>query len=105
MINWPRGVRLSVYDEDMVLIEQSRDRQYDLNDEIFQSWDDRRIFLEVAVHSKHWPSWDAERLAWIENRIRWDLRFDCNLFILRRRTRKRGQPCTKGFVWKIHVHL
>lgn len=103
MINWPRGVHLSVYDENKWLVELSEDRQYDLNDELFQSWGPRVVYLEVQVNSKNWRFWDSESLRWIENRIRWDLEFDANEFYLRRYTRKQGQPCTEGFIWKIDV--
>jgi hypothetical protein len=103
-IDWPRGVRLSVYDEHMVKIEQSRDRKYDLNDNLFQAWDDRIVYLEVAVSNKDWHCWDTEALNWIESRIKWDLAFDGNEFSLRRHTRKRFHPCSGGFVWRIHVH-
>lgn len=103
-IYWPRGVRLSVYDKDMLFIEESRDRKYDLNDNLFQSWSTRTVYLEVAVNSKHWRRWDSEALNWIENRIKWDLAFDGNEFSLQRHTRKRLHPCTAGFVWRIYVH-
>ena len=103
MIYWPRGVRLFVYDENMFPVEASRDRKYDLNDELFQPWDHRIVYLEVQVHSKNWRFWNTKSLRWIENRIRWDLRFDANEFYLRRHTRKRRQPCVEGFIWRIDV--
>ena len=102
-INWPRGIRLTVYDENMLLIVDSHERQYDLGEELFPSSDERIVYLEVEVHSKEWHRWDKEALNWIENRIRWDLEYDGNEFSLRRHTRNRGHPCTEGFVWKIHV--
>lgn len=102
-IDWPRGVRLAVYDSDKSLIERSRDRKFDLHDNLFQAWDNRTVFLEVAVNSKDWNRWGSEELSWIEDRIKWDLSFDGDEFSLRRHTRKRLHPCTEGFVWRIHV--
>jgi len=103
-IDWPRGVRLSIYDEHMQPIEQSRDRQYDLNDNLFQAWDNRTVYLAVAVNNNRWHRWDSEALNWIENRIKWDLAFDGNEFSLRKHTRRRLHPCTEAFLWRIHVH-
>jgi len=103
-LTWPRGIRISAYDEDMVLIDQSQDLKYDLNDNLFQAWTDRIVYLEVAVHSKRWRRWSPDALACIEAIIREDLEFDGNEFSLRRHTRKRLHPCTEGFVWRIHVY-
>ena len=89
--NWPRGIRLSAYDKDMVLIDQSRDHKYDLNDNLFQAWSERTVYLEVEVHNKHWRRWNREALSCIETTIRLDLEFDGNEFSLRRHTRKRLQ--------------
>jgi hypothetical protein len=100
---WPRGIRLSAYDEDKTLIEHSRDLRYDLNDNLFQSWAERIVYLEVQVHSTRWRRWDSEALQYIETIIREDLEFDGNEFSLRRHTRKRLHPCNEGFVWRIHV--
>jgi hypothetical protein len=100
---WPRGIRLSAYDKDMVLIDQSRDLRYDLNDHLFQAWADRTVYLEVEVHSKKWRVWSSDALNCIEAIIKEDLEFDGNEFSLRRHTRKRDYPCTEKFVWKIHV--
>lgn len=103
MIMWPRGVHLLVCDEHKCFVETSKNRKYDLNDELFQTWRNRTIYLEVQVNNKNWGVWDTEALKWIEKRIRWDLKFDGNHFSLRRYTRRRGHPCSEGFVWKLTV--
>src|SRR5258708_1577778 len=103
-ILWPIGTRLFVYDRAKLLVDKSRNRKYDLNDNLFQAWSDRLIYLEVEVHNELWKLWDSKALTWIERRIRWDLRFDGNEFNLRRHTRRRGYPCAEGFLWMIHVH-
>ena len=100
---WPRGVRLSAYDQDMLLIDQSRDRNYDLNDNLFQSWSHRIIYLGVAIYSKNWPVWDEESLRWIEDRIVEDLEFDGNEVKHLRHTRRAGRPCNQEFIWKLDV--
>ena len=100
---WPRGIRLSVYDADRSLIDQSHDQKYDLNDNLFQTCTDRTVYLAVEIHSKNWRQWDSEALSCIEAIIKEDLEFDGNEFSLRRHTRKR-LPCTERFVWRIQVH-
>ena len=102
-IYWPRGVRLSVYDEGLNLIGESRDRTYDLNDNLFQAWGNRTVYLGVAIHSKNWPVWDAESLEWIEERIVWDLESDGNEVNLARHTRRRRRPCSEEFIWQLDV--
>ena len=102
-IYWPRGVRLRVYDANLVLIDQSKDRQYDLNDNLFQVWGHRIVYLGVEVHSKNWPEWDKQALSWIEHRILWDLYFDGNEVDLTRHTPRLGRPCTEEFIWRLDV--
>lgn len=102
-IYWPRGVRLRVYDEYMSVIEESRDRVYDLNDNLFQAWTPRIVYLGVEVHSKNWSVWNSEALRCIERRILWDLEFDGNEVNLTRHTRSRRLPCTEEFIWCLNV--
>lgn len=102
-IYWPRGVRLYVYDEDMHFIGESRDRKYDLNDNLVQAWDERTVYLGVEIHSKNWPVWDEESLKWIESRIVWDLQFDGNEVELTRHTQRVLGPCTEEFIWRLDV--
>jgi len=102
-IYWPRGVRLYVYDENLVLIDQSRDRKYDLNDNLFQAWRHRIVYLGVEINSKNWPIWDKASLSWIEGRILWDLEFDGNEVDLLRHTRRLRRPCTEQFIWRLDV--
>jgi len=101
---WPRGFRFTVYDAALVPIEQSKDRQYDLNDNLFQAWGSRIVYLGVEVHSKNWPTWNKQSLSWIERRILWDLHFDGNEVDLTRQTRPLRGPCTEEFIWKLDVN-
>ena len=102
-IYWPRGVRLRAYDDNLVFIEESNDRQYDLNDNLFQAWGDRTVYLGVEVHSKNWHAWNKQALAWIERRILWDLHFDGNEVDLTRHTPQLGRPCAEEFIWRLDV--
>ena len=99
-IYWPRGVRIIVYDEDRAVVARSRDRTYDLVDNVFLHDDDRIVYVGVAVHSKNWRFWNTETLERIEERIRWDMEFDA-LRARIKRTSRPGGPCSKEFVWKV----
>ena len=103
--DWPPQVQLYVYNEDMCVIDESRDRNYDLNDNLFQVWDSssRTIYLGIETKSNNWPVWDEDSLKWIEARIVWDLEFDGNEVSVSRYTRQVGRPCTEEFIWKINM--
>ena len=103
--DWPPRTTLYIYDEEMILIEQSRDRKYDLNDNLFQVWDSdsRTVYLGVETESKNWPVWDEDSLKWIEERIAWDLEFDGNEVDISRHTQKIGRPCTEEFIWRLDM--
>ncbi|MDQ7839013.1 MAG: hypothetical protein RDU59_11060 [Thermodesulfobacteriota bacterium] len=103
--DWPSQVRLFVYDEGLRLIEESRDRKYDLNDNLFQAWPEghRIVYLGVETGSKNWPVWDEASLRWIEARIEWDLEFDGNQVKVIRHTQQIGFPCTQEFIWRLDI--
>ena len=103
--DWPPRVRLYVYDEEMCLVDESRDRKYDLNDNLFQAWDrsSRTVYLGVETESKNWPVWDEESLKWMEDRMVWDLEFDGNVVDVSRHTPQTGRPCTEEFIWKLDI--
>ena len=100
---WPPRLLLYVYDEDMVLIDKSRDRRYDLNDNLFQVWhsNTRTVFLGIETKSANWPVWDEASLKWIETLIVHDLAFDGNRVAIQRMTQERDHPCTQEFIWKL----
>ena len=89
----------------MLLVDQSRDTKYDLNDNLFQVWtsNHRTVYLGIATLSKNWHVWDVESLKWIEARIVWDLRFDGNEVEVSRHTQQIGRPCTEEFIWKVYM--
>ena len=103
--DWPRGMRLYVYDDDLVLIEESNDRKYDLHDNIFQAWpeDRRRVYIGFEVKSANWPVWNEKALRWFEERIEWDFAFDGDEVKLRRHTRKTRRPCSEEFIWRVDI--
>ncbi|MFH1137402.1 MAG: hypothetical protein V1816_15145 [Pseudomonadota bacterium] len=98
-------MRLYVYDDKMVVLDESSDRKYDLNDNLFQVWGEegRTVYLGVETASKNWPVWDENSLQWIEERIVWDLPFDGNEVSLSRHTKTTGRPCTEEFIWKLEI--
>lgn len=101
--DWPPRMLLYVYDEDMCVVTSSRDKKFDLNDNLFQVWheDSRTVHLGFETKSKNWPFWDEESVRWIEMLIRYDLRFDGNEVDISRCSVAVGQPCTEEFVWKV----
>lgn len=103
--SWPARVRLYVYNEDMCLIDESRYRKYDLNDNLFQAWDSSRrtVYLGIKTESKNWPIWDEDSLKYIEELIVFDLEFDGNKVDVSRHTQQVGRPCTEEFIWKLDI--
>ena len=104
-IDWPRGSRLYLYDENMLLIEESADRKFDLHDALFQAWPEnhRRAHIGLEIRSRNWPVWNEKALRWVESRIVWDFTFDGDQVKLRRRTRQKRRPCTEEFVWQVDL--
>lgn len=102
---WPRGTRIYVYDEDLLLEQESRDCRFDLHDNIFQTWpeDTRRAYIGIEIVSKNWPNWEEEALRWIENRIRYHFEFDGDQVRLRRHSKNIGAPCSEEFIWRVHL--
>lgn len=87
----------------MNLLDKSRDRRYDLNDNLFQTWhgDTRTVHLRIESKSTNWPEWDEASLKWIEHLIAHDLEFDGNRVRISRVTKNVGMACTEEFVWKL----
>lgn len=103
--DWPPLVRLFIYDEDMVVIDESRDRKYDLNDNLDHLWagSPATLYLGIETEGKSWPVWSENSLKWIEERIIWDLTFDGNEVDVSRHTQNVGRPCTEEFIWKLDI--
>jgi hypothetical protein len=104
--DWPPQVHIYVYDEEMFLIAESRNRKFDLNDNLFQAWPEyyRTVYLGIKTGSKDWPIWDEDSLQWIETLIKYDLKFDVNEVIVSRKTQRIGRPCTEEFIWRLDIH-
>jgi len=103
--DWPPKMRIYVYDEELCLIEESEDRKYDLNDNLFQTWytNSRTVYVGIETRSKNWPKWDEGSLKWIEDRISWDLEFDGNEVRITRITENIGHPCAEEFIWRLDI--
>lgn len=100
---WPPRLLLYVYDENMTVIDMSRNRRYDLNDNLFQTWNncERTVHLGIQTKSTNWPVWNEDSLRWIERLIVLDLEFDGNSVEVSRVTPGVDRPCTQQFIWKV----
>lgn len=102
---WPPRVRIYIYDEDMGLIDKSKDSRYDLHDGLMQAWPDstRTVFMGIETLSTNWPQWDEESIKCVEDLIEYDLNFDGNNVVITRITQNIGQPCSEEFIWKLDI--
>lgn len=102
---WPLQAHLYIYDEWMCLIDESEDRKYDLNDNLFQVWHEphRTVYLGMTIANDAWCVWDEQALKEIEDRIVFDLEFDGNDVFVTRHTQETGRPCTEEFVWRLDI--
>lgn len=101
---WPPRLRLRVYGTGLVVLAESRDRNYDLSDNIWRLWGSRRtLYLGVATESEKWPAWDEGALKRIETKITLDLGLGRYMVDVSRHTRQAGGPCTGEFVWKLQL--
>lgn len=104
-VKFPPKVTIYIYDENMVFIEESRDRKYDLHDSLMQAWayDNRIVHVGVDTLSKSWIKWDEDSIKCIEDLINYDLHFDGNEVVISRITDRIGQPCSQEFVWRLEM--
>lgn len=102
---WPPRVRLYIYDENLGLIEESKDIRYDLHDGLMQAWPDstRTVHLGMKTLSTNWPKWDEESIKCVEELIEYDLNFDGNDVVITRITETIGHPCSEEFIWKLDI--
>ena len=101
---WPPRVWLRVYGTGMVVLAESRDRNYDLKDDIWRLWGSRRtLYLGVATESEKWSAWDEGALKRIETKLKSDIALGRHLVDVSRHTRQAGGPCTGEFVWKLQL--
>lgn len=102
---WPPRVRIYIYDDEMYLIEQSKDTRYDLSDNLMQAWpyNNRTVHIGMETLSTNWPLWDEESIKCVEDLITFDLNFDGNGVKITRITENIEQPCTSEFIWKLDI--
>jgi hypothetical protein len=102
---WPPKARIYIYDENLDVIDDSRDTRYDLHDNLMQAWpyDERIVYFGLETTSKNWPVWDEGSIECIESLIEFDLDFDGNDVVITRTTKEIGQPCTQEFIWKLEI--
>jgi hypothetical protein len=103
---WPPKVHIYVYDEDMILVKESRDSKFDLHDSLMQTWsfDYRRVHLGMVTQSKNWIIWEEASISYIEDLIRYDLNFDGNTVGICRITTETAQSCSQEFVWQLNIY-
>lgn len=101
---FPPRLQLRVYGTGMALLEESRDRNFDLSDNLWRLWgSSRTLYIGIATESLKWPVWDEAALTRIEARVRRDLAFDGHGVDVSRHTRQAGGPCTGEFIWKLQL--
>lgn len=102
---WPPRVRLYIYDENLGLIEESKDTRYDLHDGLMQAWPNstRTVHLGIETLSTNWPKWDEESIKCVEGLIESDLNFDGNDVVITRITETIGQRCSNEFIWRLDI--
>jgi len=101
---FPPRLQLRVYGTGMDVLEESRDRNYDLSDNLWRLWgNSRALYIGIATESLKWPVWDENALKRIEARMIRELQFDGHGVEVLRHTRKAGGPCTGKFIWKLQL--
>ena len=101
---FPPRLRLRVYDAGMALVAESRDRRYDLSDNLWRLWGrSRTLFIGIVTESRNWPVWDEEKLKRIEMSIQRELQLDGHGVDVSRHTPQAGGPCAEEFTWKLQV--
>jgi hypothetical protein len=102
---WPARSRLNFYDGWRKLKFSTTERLYDLADGLMLNWErkSRTIYLGLSTKSNKFKKWNSETLGTIEDRIKYDLKFDGYSVTISRVTSKLGEPCTYEFIWKLKI--
>lgn len=109
---WPELSQLAFYPAPPERVIRSTNRMLDLSDTIAHDASDKSkvVYMGLSTLSHKWPVWSEESLQAIENQIRYDLTFDGNRVKIERhtsavhpRTKKKDQPGSDEFVWKLTI--
>jgi len=101
---WPSRSRIFIRELNGILISESCDRELDLADTIMLTFheDSRKVLFAIKTSSPKWVRWDSENLSRIEERIKYDLRFD-GFSVRIYRASKPLTHCSEEFVWKLSI--
>jgi hypothetical protein len=104
---WPPKPTLRFYDGRGKVFLTEANSGLDLFDALMLFWQrkSRTVCFGVQSCGRNWPTWTEPRLKHVERLIKYDLNFDgCDVSISRV-TKRRWQPCTREFRWKLKMQL
>lgn len=101
----PPASLITVYDTKGNALLSSRDRIFDLSDNLMLFWPkkSRTVYIGLATKSKRWSVWDEASLIDIEKRYRDDLAFEDYRVIITRDSAEEFAPCSAEFRWKLNI--
>lgn len=101
----PPKSHLVIYDGRGNIIQSSRERIFDLADELMLAWPkkSRSVGIGIATKSLRWQMWSEESVVEFERRIRDDLSFDGYSVNTIRRTVESCPPCSTEFRWMLLI--
>jgi len=102
---WPPKCTLKLYDSKGVIFLSSKDRLFDLADNIMLRWphNSRTVYLGMATESKKWSIWNEGNIKKNEQLIDHDLSSDGYKVKITRESAVDTLQCTSEFRWKLAI--
>jgi hypothetical protein len=102
---WPPRPEFTIYDGRGKVLLREFDPSLDLSDTLMLQWphSSRTVFMGIASHGISWKTWTEPRLQHVERLIKYDINFDGDNVSIIRITRRRWQPCSREFKWKLII--
>lgn len=102
---WPPKCTLKLYDSKGVIFLSSKDRLFELADNIMLRWphNSRTVYLGMATESKKWDIWSDDNLIRIEQLIEYDICFDGYKVKITRESAIDCLHCIDEFRWKLVI--
>ncbi len=102
--NWPKGALLTITDMDGDMLCQSRQRKFDLSDNLMLYHDDDNLLVNFSLSQGDSDVWSNTYLNKVESLICYDLACDGYKVDINRLSEV-DMPCDGAFFWQLYISV
>lgn len=106
MTQWPPHSKIICLDSANNIVARSKRSRLDLSDSLMLNYHDHQpliCHIEVLTRAKDWTTWNSVNVKKIEDRINYDLGFDCYKVNIERISKPGSTLCSKPFRWSLEI--